>query len=152
MKLEEIERQLKRHPLFEREIPIEIQLGLPDLYIEKGQLNLRYILHKEIYRNKMLLIYRKSFEIVLSYPFKKIIYYKNTKKDNYFDEPVCKVDAVKMSIQGKEMLKELYKEANQIVTSWNEQKKISKDIYEAYQKKYYKTVEELGLQALYGGQ
>ena len=43
MTLEMIEKELRRHPLWEREIPIQMQTGIPYLYLENGALYLDFI-------------------------------------------------------------------------------------------------------------
>ena len=52
MTLEMIEKELRRHPLWEREIPIQMQTGIPYLYLENGALYLRYLLHRRIFRDR----------------------------------------------------------------------------------------------------
>ena len=65
MTLEMIEKELRRHPLWEREIPIQMQTGIPYLYLENGALYLRYLLHRRIFRPGRVLIFPDRYELEL---------------------------------------------------------------------------------------
>ena len=68
MTLEMIEKELRRHPLWEREIPIQMQTGIPYLYLENGALYLRYLLHRRIFRPGRVLIFPDRYELELLLP------------------------------------------------------------------------------------
>lgn len=143
MKLQEIERRLKKHPLFEMEIPIQMELGLPELFLEKGTLYLRYHLHENRYQRGRLLVYSEQFELVMEYPFRKIFKFQKLVNETS-KVPVKIVDAEIAAKEGCKAAKKLYEKADQVISYWEAENVMSEKIFKAYKESYEEAAALLG--------
>lgn len=149
MKLTAVEQQISNHPLFSLQIPVQMQLGLPELYTEKGVLMLHYRLHRQEYRDGVVLFFPAAFDLVLAYPFRRIVSFT----DHCFgsqDAPLCQVSGNYLLTRGSELLQALYENADKILGHWQAGEESEEDLA-AYQAQYQNIIRELHLQALYGG-
>lgn len=143
MKLQEIESRLKKHPLFETEIPIQMELGLPEIYVENGQLYLRYYLHKKSCRGRELLMYPAQFELITEYPFRKIFKFQKL-KDETSKVPVKIIDAEIAAKDGCKIVKVSYEKADQVILQWEAENAVSENIFREYKVSYEEAAVLLG--------
>lgn len=148
MNLNSVEKQLLAHPLFEGQISLQLQLGLPWLQQEEDRLVLGYCLHRQCYAENNLWFYPVQWEIKMPYPFRQIIYL--AQKSRTGETPVCHIAGETMLTLGKSLLQELYASADRLIALWAEGKARQEDIAD-YQCRYRDTVKQLGLDAIYGG-
>lgn len=149
MKLAEVEQQILSHPLFSLQIPLQMQLGLPELYTERGMLMLHYRLHRQVYRDGTVLFFPAAYELKLAYPFGRVVSFT----DHCFepqDTPLCQISGEQLLTRGSALLQELYESADRVLQLWQAGDATENDLA-AYQDKYRNTIRELQLQALYGG-
>ena len=149
MKLVEVEQQILSHPLFSMQIPLQMQLGLPELYTEQGKLVLHYRLHRQVYQAGEVHFFPAAYEMRLTYPFKRVISFTDHCLETQ-DTPVCRISGEQLLTQGCKLLQGLYETADSVLRLWQEGKATANDLA-AYQEKYRNTIRELQLQALYGG-
>lgn len=143
MTLQEIERRLKQHPLFETEIPIQMELGLPEMFIEKGTLYLRYYLHEKSYQRGKFLVYPAQFELVIEYPFRKI--FKFQKLENETSKvPVKIIDTEIVVKEGCKITKRLYEKADQVISYWETENMLSEKLFHEYKVSYEEAAALLG--------
>lgn len=148
MNLNSAEKQLMAHPLFDEQIDLQLQLGLPWLQLEEDGLVLGYRMHRQRYAEDALWFYPVQWEIKTPYPFRKISYL--ARKNRAGDSPLCHIAGETMLTSGKSLLQELYASADRLIALWGEGKARQED-FTAYQCLYRDTVRRLGLEALYGG-
>ncbi len=110
MTLRETESRLHGSPLFDYEIPLQMQLGLPYLYEKNGSLFLNYFLHRQRYESGMLHLYPKRYQLELIYPFRRIVLFEDCRRYMPDDAeiPVCMVNKNRLLAEGKIILDELY--------------------------------------------
>lgn len=143
MKLQEIETRLRAHPLFETDIPIQVELGLPEIYVENGQLYLRYHLHKRSCQSGELLMYSAQFELVMEYPFRKIFKFQKL-EDETSKVPAKIIDAEIVAKDGCKIAKVLYEKADQVISQWEAENAVSEKIFKEYKASYEEAAVFLG--------
>lgn len=148
MNLNIAQKQLLTHPLFDEQISLRLQLGLPWLQLDESRLVLGYYLHRQHYAADQLWFYPVQWEVKTAYPFRQIIYL--AQKSQAGDMPLCHISGKIMLTQGKSLLQELYASADRLIALWEEGKALQEDFHD-YQRRYRDTVKQLGLEALYGG-
>lgn len=149
MKLTTVEQQILTHPLFTLQIPLQMQLGLPELYTEHGILVLHYRLHRQMYRDGVMLFFPAAYELKLAYPFDRIISFADRDFEPQ-EEPLCRIPGELLLTRGSELLQALYAQADRILRLWQAGEAAENELA-AYQTQYRDIVRELGLQSLYGG-
>ena len=152
MTLEMIEKELRRHPLWEREIPIQMQTGIPYLYMENGALYLKYLLHRRIFRPGRVLIFPDRYELELLLPDGKIVCFRDLRREptGEPDRPVCVMEPDYVLEAGKMALAGLYAHADRVL-GFTGSKKELETLVSQYQDQYRKTEEILRPDILYGG-
>lgn len=153
MTLKEIEMRMYRHPLFEHEIPLQMQLGLPYFYKRNGQLFLRCFLHRRHYKSGMLLIYPNQYEVEFVYPFRNIVRFEDSQiyMPMNTEIPVCIVEAEHLLTNGKVLLDELYSSADQVIESWVQDGVLLEKSFSDFCNIRKKIIKEFSLGLLYGG-
>lgn len=152
MTLETLEKALREHPLWEREVPVQMQLGPPYLYLDNGALYLRYGLRRQILERGRLLIFADRFEIELLLPEGKIVSFRDLYKGMApgCESPVCTMEAPFLLTQWRRMLERLYARAGQVL-GYRGPKEGLADMVEAYQKEYGGIAERIRQGTLQGG-
>ena len=152
MTLEMIEKELRRHPLWEREIPIQMQTGIPYLYLENGALYLRYLLYRRIFRPGRVLIFPDRYELELLLPDRKIVCFRDLRKGpaEEPDRPVCVMDPDYVLEAGKTALVNLYARADRILGFTGPEKELE-ILVGQYQDQCRETEKILRPDILYGG-
>lgn len=149
MKLTEVEQQILSHPLFPLQIPLQMQLGLPELYIERGMLMLHYRLHRQVYWEGTVRFFPVAYELKLAYPFGRVISFTDRCVEPQ-DTPLCQIPGEQLLTRGCVLLQGLYETADSVLRLW-QAGDATENALAAYQDKYRNTIRELQLQALYGG-
>ncbi len=153
MTLREIEIRLRSHPLIECEIPLQVQFGLPYLYEKRGQLFLRYILHRQKFESGMLFIFSKRYELELMYPFRRIVLFEDCRRQmpEYTENLVCRMEADSLLTGGKMLWDELYAKADEVIGFWKQDRVLlEKSLFDC-QNIYREIIREFNLGFLYGG-
>lgn len=149
MKLAEVEQQILSHPLFSLQIPLQMQLGLPELYTERGMLMLHYRLHRQVYQDGTVLFFPAAYELKIAYPLGRVISFTDHCVEPQ-DTPLCQIPGEQLLPRGCTLLQELYEAADRVLRLWQTGDTAENNLA-AYQDKYRNTIRELQLQALYGG-
>lgn len=149
MKLAEVEQQILSHPLFSLQIPLQMQLGLPELYTERGMLMLHYRLHRQVYQDGTVLFFPAAYELKIAYPLGRVISFTDHCVEPQ-DTPLCQIPGEQLLPRGCALLQELYEAADRVLRLWQTGDTAENNLA-AYQDKYRNTIRELQLQALYGG-
>lgn len=137
MTLEIIEKELRRHPLWEREIPVQMQMGLPYLYLEDGVLYLRYKLHRRIFRAGRFLVFPDRYELELLLPGRKIVCFRALRRGLTAEreEPVCTIEQDCLLGTGNAAIRNLYACADRILEFTGSEEELEQ-LVDQYQNKY----------------
>lgn len=149
MKLAEVEQQILSHPLFSLQIPLQMQLGLPELYTERGMLMLHYRLHRQVYQDGTVLFFPVAYELKIAYPLGRVISFTDHCVEPQ-DTPLCQIPGEQLLTRGCALLQELYEVADRVLRLLQMGDTAENDLA-VYQNKYRNTIRELQLQTLYGG-
>ena len=147
-----IVEQINSNPVVKTNMSMQMQLGFP--YLEKrGEfLCMSFKPHMEMPNADEIKYYGQQYELVLVYPFKKIIKFEDLSfsKTGVADHPVASVKISSLLSDGKEAMDELYEACTRVLNFQDEDGKVSDTSIKKYQKKYFEVVNRLGLSAVYG--
>lgn len=151
MKLEQIEYSIKNHPIFDQEIPLQYQLGIPFIEKTNHKLYLSYFMNKQICAGEELQIYPVKFKIVLPFPFSNITYFRNYEDVEADVLPVAVVSTDLFLTKGKQLYRKLYNHVDLLIQEWAEFSDVSDETMDVYQDILKEIIKTLKLEALYGG-
>lgn len=152
MTMEAIGQELLRHPLWEREIPLQMQPGLPYFYMDGGTLYLRYRLHRRELRSGRVLIFPDRYELELLLPERRIVYFRDLQKGRMRQEetPLYAMDVSSLLGTWAAELERLYSQADGILNAVKEGAPLE-GLVRSFQADYQKAEELLKKSAGCGG-
>ena len=149
MKIELFAQQILSNPLFSSQIPVQLQLGIPEIYEDRGLLILHYRLHRQEYLDGVVRLFPAACTLKLAYPTGRILSFTDCCLPPQ-QVPVCQIPGEELLKRGSVLLRALYESADRILCQW-EMGELSHDALAAYGIQYQNTIRELRLQPLYGG-
>lgn len=151
MTLEALAESIKKHPIFEREIPVQQQLGLPYIYNENGQLTIAYHLHQRKIRDRKMIVYPSEYELALRYPFQKIAYFYANALPEESTEPVGSIDLHTLMAEGKLLVNTLYRCGNRVLEDWEKEHALVQENYASYLEAFGKAAALMKQDDFFGG-
>ncbi len=150
-KLMDFQKRIAEHPILRKEIPIAFQLGFPQLEIKQGRLCVRYLLHKIEKQKDMLLLYPPQFELLLSYPFCRIVRFVNYTYERGIEgkNPLLALPWAGSGEKNK-LAAQLLQECAASLEKW--EKANAPEVAGEYQSKFWEITEKLGVFPLYRGE
>lgn len=139
-------------PLVRDEIAMQMQLGLPWLFMQGRELCISFNPHREDFYDGMIRCYAPQYEAAWVYPFVHVVRFQDLA---YADQtpnlsaPLAELDAQWMLSIGKAYLQELYDACTKVLTFREENGTVTDVVLHRYQELYRKTVARMGLEALY---
>ena len=139
--------ELANSPLVRAEIPLEMQLGLPWLEINGGELCIRFKPHREDGKDGKILYFPPLYEIAWIYPFRHLVSFERKFCDAA--APLHEHSADWMMNIGMHYIAELYEACAHVLSFREEHGFVNDVVIGKYRKQYEETVRKLGLQELY---
>lgn len=148
----ELINKLSAHPVVEENMSLQTQLGLPWLETRNGKLCIRFLAHREDYRDGHIDFYAPQYDLVWTYPGAHLIFFENRLYHNSPDlsAPVGSLAAQRFAERGRYILSELYDQCSRVLTLADRDGTVSEVTLRRYQRAFADTVRELGLEAVYG--
>lgn len=145
--------KLAQHPLVLNQLPLQMQLGLPNLEKKRGELCICFMPHREDYSEHRLEIYPAQYILQFVYPFDKVICFRSLlyEKELELSKPLCTLDADYLAARGKYNMNELYAECGRVLTAREKNGSVSDVMLANYQKLYFDVLKRMGLTQVYGG-
>lgn len=148
----ELVKKLSSHPVVEENMVMQVQLGLPYLEKRNGKLCIRFLPHREDYRDGEISFFAPQYKITWVYPFHRLISFENCL---YYGEPdlsgpVCTLSAERFAGRGRYILLDLYAQCSRVLTLQERDGEVSEVTLNRYRKAFYEAVRELGLTKVYG--
>lgn len=150
----ELVNKLSQSPMVQSEVSLQMQLGLPWLSIKNGELCVRFLPHREEFRDGKMQFFAPQYEIEWVYPFTHVILFRNLKYENH-DNPIDTSIPVHEAGKdwvlgiGKYYTKELYEECSKVLSFREKNGTVNDTVVSKYQNLYQKTVKQFGLEKLY---
>lgn len=152
MDAKEIVKTLALHPVVFSDMSMQMQLGLPYLEKKKGKLCISFKPHKEMLHDDKILFFAPQYELAWVYPFNKLIHFDNLLYSSSVNVsiPVAETKIDDYAKLAPYVSDELYNECSRLLSAYEEEGTVSDVAVRRYQCAYYDTVQELGLEAVYG--
>lgn len=155
MKIDEIMNDIVKSSTYKKEVGTSFQLGLPQFFLHNNELFVLFYPHIEKFYNNIVSFYSPNYEIILIYPFRHIVLFKNlfyATNSNFVlkKEPACKIhiDDIASNVNN---ISDLFSIANDIICAREEKANDLQYLLLKYRKQYFLTSESIGLKAVYGG-
>lgn len=147
----ELVKTLSAHPVVEENMAMQVQLGLPYLEKRNGRLCIRFLAHREDYRDGEIDVYAPQYQIAWAYPFHKLVFFQNEmySRQGDWSAPVCTLSAKRLGGRGKYILLELYEQCSRVLTIQERDGDVSDVTLRRYQRAFNEAVRELGLTRVY---
>lgn len=148
----ELVKKLSAHRIVEENMSMQVQLGLPYLEKRNGKLCIRFLAHREDYRDGEITFYAPQYIVAWVYPFHQLISFENCL---YYgkpelSEPVCVLSAGRFAGRGRYILLDLYEQCSRVLSMQERDGTVSEVTLDRYRKAFYEEVRELGLTKVYG--
>lgn len=145
-------QKINSNPIVKMNMSMQMQLGFPFLEKKGDYLCMSFKPHMEMPDGDSIKYYTPQYELVLVYPFEKIIKYEDLSFSNTgaVNKPIANVKIRTLLSDGKAAMDELYEACNRVLDFQKEDGRVSDTSIKKYQKKYYEVVNRMGLSAVYG--
>lgn len=148
----ELVKKLSAHPVVEGSMTMAVQLGLPYLEKRNDKLCIRFLAHREDYREGAIECFAPQYRLAWVYPFQKLISFENCLYygDGDFSAPVCTLPVERFAGRGKYIMLDLYDQCSRVLAIQERDGDVSDVTLRRYQKAFFEAVRELGLEKVYG--
>lgn len=148
----ELINKLSAHPVVEESMSLQVQLGLPWLETRDGKLCIRFLAHREDYRDGHIHFYAPQYDLVWTYPGAHLVFFENRlyRTGPDLSAPVASLSAQRFAERGRYILSELYDRCSRVLELADRDGTVSEVTLRRYQQTFAETVRELGLEAVYG--
>lgn len=146
-KIEDIQKKLQMHPLWQHEIPIGFQMGFPMLGIRQRRLCLTYFAHRMQRTDHSIKMSLPHYSITWVHPFENVIAFSDLSYDGHRCDQEPMVEIL-MTDENIALYNGIYSQCETAVDEWEKEQK--EQIIEQYQLFLDAMVRKLGVNGLYG--
>lgn len=146
MKIEEMQKNIRLHPIWQKDIPFGFQPGLPMLSVEQNKLCVSFFIHRAVSYPSKFEMFPPEYFATWVYPFKKMVRFFHLpfhSADPLSVKPVA-FDLNDLAIQS---YNGIYDECENAILSWLNEN-ASRAVYR-YQEYFDSAVGRLGLGSMY---